>query len=213
MSQACDEIETSHEFSNMNLTQILEDSEHGEFRIGTDILDNAQSESTTESRFVLPVTENELKLLVESQENVNTKQNTKWAINVYEKWRTSRSETIPELQMQDSGEMNYWLQRFFVEARRRDGKDYPPKSLYLIACGLLRFLRDKAIYDKNFLDDKNGAFIEFRKVLDAKMKSLIEQGIGCTTKQADPILPEDEVKMWDVGVFGKENGFYFVFCC
>lgn len=37
------------------------------------------------------------------------------------------------------------------------------------------------------------------------MKSLIELGIGCTTKQADPILPEDEAKLWDVGVFGKKN--------
>lgn len=37
------------------------------------------------------------------------------------------------------------------------------------------------------------------------MKSLIEQGIGCTTKQADPILPGDEAKLWDVGVFGKKN--------
>lgn len=37
------------------------------------------------------------------------------------------------------------------------------------------------------------------------MKSLIELGIGCTTKQADSILPEDEAKLWDVGVFGKKN--------
>lgn len=73
---------------------------------------------------------------------------------MFEKWRTGRSETIPELQFQGSEEMNYWLQRFIVEARRQDGKDYPPKSLYLISCGLLRFLRDKGVYDKNFLDEK-----------------------------------------------------------
>lgn len=42
---------------------------------------------------------------------------------MYEKWKTSRSETIPEFQLQDSVDMNYWLQRFIVEARRQDGKD------------------------------------------------------------------------------------------
>lgn len=149
--------------------------------------------------------ESDLKSFIESQENINTNQNTKWVVNVFEKWRTGRSETIPELQFQGSEEINYGLQRFIVEARRLDGKDYPPKSLYLISCGLLRFLRHKGVYDKNFLDEKNTTFIEFRKVLDAIMKSLIEQGIGCSTKQADLILPGDEAKLWDVGVFGKKN--------
>lgn len=124
---------------------------------------------------------------------------------MYEKWKTSRSETIPEFQLQDSVDMNYWLQRFIVEARRQDGKDYPPESLCLIDCGLLWFLRDKTVYVKNFLDEKNVAFVEFRKVLDTKMKSLTEKGIECTTKQADPILPEEEAKLWDVGVFGRQN--------
>lgn len=66
-------------------------------------------------------------------------------------------------------------------------------------------MRDKTVYVKNFLDEKNVAFVEFRKVLDTKMKSLTEKGIECTTKQADPILPEEEAKLWDVGVFGRQN--------
>jgi hypothetical protein len=37
------------------------------------------------SRFVKPVSDEELKSLVENQENVNTKNNTKWAINVFNK--------------------------------------------------------------------------------------------------------------------------------
>jgi len=51
--------------------------------------------------------------------------------------------------------MNYWLQRFIVEARRQDGAEYPPRSLYLIVCGLLRYLRSKGVHDNNFLDEKN----------------------------------------------------------
>ena len=41
------------------------------------------------SRFVKPVFDEELKNLVENQEHVNTKNNTKWAINVFNKWRES----------------------------------------------------------------------------------------------------------------------------
>ena len=41
------------------------------------------------SIFVKPVSDEALKSLVENQENVNTKNNTKWAINVFNKWRES----------------------------------------------------------------------------------------------------------------------------
>jgi hypothetical protein len=49
------------------------------------------------SRFVKSVSDEELKSLVENQENVNTKNNTKWAINVFNKWREQRMEDIPQL--------------------------------------------------------------------------------------------------------------------
>lgn len=100
--------------------------------------------------------------------------------------------------------MNHWLERFIVEARKKDGSEYPPKSLYLL-CGLLRHLRQRGVYDKNFLDEKETFFIGMRNVLDAKMKSLIDRGVGCEIRQADPIWPEDEEKLWQESVFGKEN--------
>lgn len=125
---------------NMSLTQTLAEYEtgldHGEFQLDWNF--SGENENVTKmpttsgDRFATPVTESDLKSLKESQEYINIKQNTKWAVNVFEKWRTGRSETIPELQFQCSEEMNYWLQRFIVEARRQDGKDYPPKKLYLI---------------------------------------------------------------------------------
>ena len=32
----------------------------------------------------------------------------------------------------------HWLSKFVVEVRRKDGKPYPPQSLYQICCGLQR---------------------------------------------------------------------------
>ena len=94
-------------------------------------------------------------------------------------------------------QMSYWLQRFIVEARKQDGSEYPPRSIYLILCGLLRLLKDKGVHDKNFLDERSEEFAQFRKVVDARMKGLVNQGFGCEIKQADPILPNDEVKLWE----------------
>ncbi|CAC5386769.1 unnamed protein product [Mytilus coruscus] len=37
------------------------------------------------------------------------------------------------------------------------------------------------------------------------MKPLINKGLGCNLKQADPISREDEAKLWDTHVFGRDN--------
>lgn len=49
----------------------------------------------------------------------------------------------------------------------------------------------------NFLDHNDDRFARTRKVLDARVISLVAQGIGTTTGQADPILPEQEDILWE----------------
>ena len=39
-------------------------------------------------------------------------------------------------------ELDRWLSRFVLEIRRRDGKEYPPNTLYQICCGILRYIRE-----------------------------------------------------------------------
>lgn len=38
------------------------------------------------------------------------------------------------------------------------------------------------------------------------MRSLIDKGLGCDIKRADPLRPHQEDKLWEKGVFGQENG-------
>lgn len=57
--------------------------------------------------------------------------------------------------------LNYWMQRFVLEVRKQDGSEYPPRSLYYIVCGLLRYLRDENIHNMNFLDEKDNRFAVF----------------------------------------------------
>lgn len=122
----------------------------------------SEVKKNTASRFGPVVNDDELRNLVEGQENQNSKCNTKWALNVFEKWHEQREGGVLELHLMDATTMNHWLERFIVEARKKDGSEYPPKSLYLILCGLLRHLRQRGVYDKNFLDEKETFFIRMR---------------------------------------------------
>lgn len=92
--------------------------------------------------------------MIDSQENANTKKNTTWALRVFESWRAHRysyGESVKELHDINTEDMNYYLGRSIAEARKQDGQPYPPRSLNLISCVFLRHLRDKKVYDKNFL--------------------------------------------------------------
>lgn len=41
---------------------------------------------------------------------------------------------------------------------------------------------------------------------DAQIKSLIDKGLGCDVKRADPILPHQKKTIWVKGVFGQKHG-------
>ena len=171
-------------------------------------LENVNVEKT--ARFAT-VSDKDLTPLIESQENKNTRKNTAWAVGVFRNWRNERNfrphvqTLIPELTMMTAEQLNFYLGRFVGEARKVDGNEYPPKSLYLLCCGLLRHLRDCGVNDKNILDTKDARFAEFRKILDSKMKELLAKGLGTKVKQAEAIFPEEEENIWEKGIFGAKN--------
>ncbi|CAC5365805.1 unnamed protein product [Mytilus coruscus] len=158
-------------------------------------------------RFTTVVTDDEISNLVNEKMNANTKKNTKWAVGVFNQWRSFGRErdAIIELHMMNAECMNYWLERFVMERGNKNGDENPPKSLYYIVCGLLRHCRDMNVHDKNFLDQKDGRFAHFRRVLDAKMKDLLSKGLGTKVRRADPVSDDDEEKLWANGVFSTTN--------
>lgn len=153
-------------------------------------------------------TDDEITNLIDGNMNVNTKKNTKWAVGVFNEWRSFRArngDVISDLHMMNAETMNYWLERFVMETRKKNGDEYPPKSLYYIVCGLLRHCRDMNVNDKNFLDPKDGRFAHFRRLLDAKMKELLSKGLGTKVRKADPVTKDDEEKLWAKNVFGDTD--------
>ena len=229
LTQVCEKIESEiavmdgEALSNLSLTQTVREYNIRDDMLMKDepmdiacIMDPPTVHGTFDvlpsggiQRFATPFSDVEVNELINAQENANTKKNTTWSVRVFESWRYYRNGLgqgyIVPLKEMTAEQMNHYLGRFILETRKKDGNPYPPRSLYLISCGLLRHLRDEKVYDKNFMDTKNLEFTEFRRVLDARMKELLKQGFGTKVKQAQPILPEDESKLWENGVFGDKT--------
>lgn len=82
-------------------------------------------------RFPTVVSGDEIDKLISSQTNPNTQKNTKWAIKVFNEWRAARKRQgvqIQELLSMDVETMDYWLQRFVLEARKKKRETSIPRN-------------------------------------------------------------------------------------
>ncbi|XP_045169549.2 uncharacterized protein LOC123532227 [Mercenaria mercenaria] len=162
-------------------------------------------DSSLTDRFATETTCEDANALINELKSKNTVRNTKWAYTVFESWRDTRNKSgheIPELSNMTVDDMNTYLCRFVMETRKRDGTKYPPNSLYHIMSGLLRYLRDKNINDKNFLDQADPRFSYLNKVLNSEMKKLTSEGLALPQREALPVTETDERQIWEKGVFG-----------
>lgn len=123
------------------------------------------------SRFRQPKTEDEEKKCLDAAVPSSTKYATKWAVTVFNEWKVSRREKEvklrsssekplqnldTELKEMNAESLNYWLTKFVEEVSKKDGEAYPARSLYLIVCGLNRYLLNTKPQDEiiNILDKR-----------------------------------------------------------
>ena len=83
----------------------------------------------------------------------------------FEQWqesRRARGNPVPEIFQKpyDYTALSHWLALFVTEVRKIDGERYPPKSIYQLLYGILRFMRKQDAFAPNFLDQKDGRFRE-----------------------------------------------------
>ena len=83
---------------------------------------------------------------------------------------------------------SYWLEKFIQETQKKDGTEYPPKSLYGLTCCFKCCFETNERFDVNPLSHSDACFVGFRQTLDAEMKRLHKKGLGTKPKQAEPIL-------------------------
>ena len=209
LSQALDAYEVNRDdLANFDIDLF----ELGLHTSNTKVEVDENTKSGSEARFFETVSKKDVENLIQSTECKNTKKATAWDVRVWESWREERNThrhdnmKIPMLKNMSASELNGYLTSFVLEARKKDKDEYPSSSVYLLACGILRHLRDLEIYDMNFLSENDHRFVGFRKALDAKMKLLTAMGKGAVKKQADPLGPKEENILWESGQFGCENG-------
>jgi len=92
-----------------------------------------------------------------------------------------------------------------MEARRQDGGCYPPNSLFNIVAGVQRYLRNLPQFADVAFFNKSSPFNRLRKALDCRMKEMTAAGVGVCVKRADPISPDDELRLWNSGVMNMST--------
>ena len=119
-----------------------------------------------------------------------TAKSTKWAVNIWKMWSQNRCELNGDGPSLLSLEMlNNWLCKFVLKLRRKDGKEYPPNTLYCICCGIMRHVK---FYCPEINFFTMPQFHGFKQALDGEMKRLQAGDAGIEKKRAHPITNEEE---------------------
>ena len=73
----------------------------------------------------------------------NTEVNTQWAVRNFNNWSADYKSSPPEqpcpegiLLSDSSSELSFWLQKYVLGTRKKSGEKCPPKTVYLLLCGL-----------------------------------------------------------------------------
>lgn len=103
----------------------------------------------------------------------------------------------------DKDELSYWLSKFVLEVRRKDGKEYNPRSLLSLIFGVCAAASENKRSPINVLGDPD--FASFRKLLDSEMKRLSGKGVGSTVRQAQAFSQKQEDMLWKRKFLGDFN--------
>ena len=197
--------------------------------IGMEVTSKSVDEKSNKKRFEVCANQNDFSDIRETRIPKTTQSNTKWAAKVWNDWAENRNSIGVSVSQHDrvpidfsevsAAELNFWLQYFYVEVRKRDGEKYIPNTLYQLACGLLRHLRNNfGRFDLNFLDDKDPNFVTSWQILDGMMKKMHAEGLGCKRESKNAITTEHEKLLWDTNTInlysslGLSYGVFFYTC-
>ena len=92
--------------------------------------------------------------------------------------------------------------KFISEITKKDGSDYPGKTLCELVIAIQKYLNQKNLPWK-LIDDPS--FLDLNMVLDNIMKECAAASIGVVKRQAEFITEEYENELWRSGTLGEDN--------
>ena len=142
----------------------------------------------------------------------NTQVNTQWALRNFTEWMRDYNSHHPDdpccddiLLSSNSSELSYWLQKYVLGTRKQNGERYPPKTIYLLLCGLNRHMKEKKPDSLNIFDCENSDFKLLFNTCDSFFQELREDGVGNTSKATEAITRDDEEKLWSLGTLSDSS--------
>ena len=151
----------------------------------------------TAPHFASPVSPIKLDTIFQGYVPLNTKKATSWAVRAFEQLRDQRNEKSSEecpsdlLEKPTADSLNCWLLRFVVEARRENGKPYPPSSISDLLAGLYRYNKECNHDCPNFMNREDPTFKELTGSLKVTSDNV---------KHAAVFSPAEENALWDLKV-------------
>ena len=177
----------------------------------TDLEGDDEAAVVRPSRWGLKQTTSDIDQLKKSGIPVKTQAQTGWCLSVWEQWAMERTtdngDEVAHALLKDCTKMNvqdldFWLSRFVIEARKKDGSEYPPNTLYQLCCGLGRAIKLAGRPDINIFDEIK--FSGFVNTLDSRMKQLKATG-EFESKKAEVITADMEEVLWQKGLLGDSS--------
>lgn len=103
-----------------------------------------------------------------------------------------------------SKDIAFWLQKYVLSTRKKTGDRYPPKTLYLLLCGLNRYMKQK-LQPIDIFDRGNPDFKLLFNTCDSLFRELREDGVGNDSKPTETLTRDDENKLWSSGVLSAST--------
>ena len=144
----------------------------------------------------------------------STERKINWAVSNFDEWKRARNEFAsqhpesgmsligPTLQEMTKDELNFAISRFIQEIHKKDGSEYPGKTLRDLVLSIQMYLETQDMKFK-LLDDPD--FNQVRNTLDNVMKEKASRGVGTRTKQAQEITEDEEDSLWRCSALGDDD--------
>ena len=159
------------------------------------------------ARFAHAVHDSQEAKLRESAMPEKTRANTQWGMRVWSEWASNRDPkeegsrspvTTPLLEMSPE-DLAYWMGKFVLEVRKKDGNEYPPKTVYALVCCFKRFFEQNGIHAVNPLNATDARIWGFQSYFRCRNETSAQ---GTQSKQAEPITEDEECLLWSSGQLG-----------